>query len=95
MVTMYHLDGDALVLTHYCAMGNQPRMRLAEATPSDLRFEFAGGTNLDPGRDGHIHAAHFHFLDPAHLEAEWTVYRAGKAVGANRYAIARSPASSP
>src|SRR5258708_405565 len=24
MLNTYHLDGDALVMTHYCAMGNQP-----------------------------------------------------------------------
>jgi len=93
MVTMYHLDGDALVLTHYCAMGNQPRMRLAEATPKDLRFEFTGGTNLRPEKDGHIHSALLRFLDPTHLQAEWTVYRDGKPVGANRYTIARATAA--
>src|SRR6516165_1621351 len=27
MVTLYHLDGAELILTHYCMMGNQPRMR--------------------------------------------------------------------
>src|SRR5258706_16398214 len=26
MVTMYHLDGDKLELTHYCVIGNQPHM---------------------------------------------------------------------
>src|SRR5688572_4688296 len=27
MVTVYHMDGNDLVLTHYCSGGNQPRMR--------------------------------------------------------------------
>jgi hypothetical protein len=26
MVNVYHMDGDDLVVTHYCATGNQPRM---------------------------------------------------------------------
>ena len=26
MHSMYHLDGDRLVMTHYCMAGNQPRM---------------------------------------------------------------------
>src|SRR5437879_51499 len=30
MVTMIHADGDALLLTHYCMLGNQPQMK---ATP--------------------------------------------------------------
>ena len=29
MINMYYQDGNDLVLTHYCAGGNQPTMRLA------------------------------------------------------------------
>src|SRR3954463_13673328 len=27
MISLYHLDGTDLVMTHYCALGNQPRMK--------------------------------------------------------------------
>src|SRR5713226_971817 len=27
MLTVYHLDGERLLLTHYCMAGNQPRMQ--------------------------------------------------------------------
>ena len=27
MISMYHPDGDKILMTHYCAVGNQPRMR--------------------------------------------------------------------
>ena len=37
MISMFHMDGDRLLLTHYCAVGNQPRMALH---PS---FEFRRG----------------------------------------------------
>jgi hypothetical protein len=53
MVTMYHRDGTGLVATHYCSMGNQPRMRAPEADAKTIRFRFADITNLKPG-DGHI-----------------------------------------
>lgn len=26
MVTVYHMDGEKLMMTHYCSAGNQPRM---------------------------------------------------------------------
>ena len=31
-MTVFHPDHDDLVLTHYCAQGNQPRLRVAELT---------------------------------------------------------------
>ena len=30
MISVYHLDGSDLVMTHYCMLGNQPRMRAAK-----------------------------------------------------------------
>ena len=35
MVTMYHLDGDDLILTHYCSLGNQPRLRAEPGKDSE------------------------------------------------------------
>ena len=93
MITMYHLDGDALVLTHYCAMGNQPRMRLSSASPGELRFDFAGGSNLDAAKDAHVHAGLIKFLGPNRLEAEWAVYQGGKQVGTNRFTLERRAAA--
>ncbi len=47
MTNMYSMDGDALIVTHYCAMGNQPRMRCkAESAPGVLHFVRDGGTNI-------------------------------------------------
>src|SRR5436305_10042303 len=47
MITMFHLDGDRLMMTHYCGAGNQPRMK-AEASPDGktIPFEFLDATNL-------------------------------------------------
>jgi len=45
MITMYHPDGDGLALTHYCMLGNQPRMRAAkDQKPGVIKFEGDGGT---------------------------------------------------
>lgn len=41
MTNMYHMDGDTLIVTHYCAVGNQPRMRAQAAAASADRIAFA------------------------------------------------------
>src|SRR5437762_190201 len=56
MLSVYHVDGADLVMTHYCMLGNQPRMKADPKSPKDqIRFQFAGGTNFDPAKDMHMH----------------------------------------
>ncbi len=90
MRSVYFMDGGELVLTHYCAMGNQPRMKLSAAsTDRELVFDFAGGTNLDPAKDAHVHAGRIKLLGPDALDAEWTVWAGGKQTGSNRFVLER------
>jgi hypothetical protein len=90
MRSVYHLDGGELVMTHYCAMGNQPRVKLAPASTRDeLVFEFAGGTNLDPKKDVHVHSGKIRFAGADELEAEWAVFKGEAPAGANRFVLAR------
>ena len=79
MMTVYHLDGDELVATHYCAMGNQPRFKLDSASTASegLHFAFAGGSNMQPG-DAHVHEATIRIVDADHVEATWSAWKDGK-----------------
>jgi hypothetical protein len=79
MVTVYHLDGSDLVLTHYCMEGNQPRMR-AKATGSRLDFAFDGGTNIDPKQTRHMNSAWLDVVGPDEIRNQWTEIEAGKTV---------------
>jgi hypothetical protein len=58
MLSVYHMDKGRLLMTHYCALGNQPRMKLntRKSTATKLVFDFDGGTNLNPRRDMHMHS---------------------------------------
>jgi len=80
MVTVYHADGESVLLTHYCIAGNQPRMRLAGFDPATrtARFEFLDGANI-PNRDtGHMDSAVFTLTDADHFTTKWSWYQAGK-----------------
>src|SRR5262245_8671047 len=79
MVSVYHLDGAELVMTHYCMLGNQPRMKADPKSPANqLRFQFAGGTNLDPAKDKHMHDGTITFLDDDHIEWSGSAWENGK-----------------
>jgi hypothetical protein len=49
-MTVFHPDHADLVLTHYCAQGNQPRLRAVTASADTVVFRFADATNLSPGQ---------------------------------------------
>ena len=80
MMTMIHLDGERLMLTHYCVAKNQPRL-IATSFAEDgktITFTFLDGTNM-PSRDrGHMDKAVFHFVDDSHVSSRWTWYQDGK-----------------
>jgi hypothetical protein len=79
MISLYHLDGSELLLTHYCAIGNQPRLRLdrAASRPEQLRFTFVSGTNMDPAKDMHIHGLTLE-TTPDGLRHDWMSWKDGK-----------------
>src|SRR5689334_14947179 len=69
MVSVYHLDKGELVMTHYCALGNQPRMKAdPKSPPNQIKWVFTGGTNLDPTKDAHMHGGTLTFIDDDHIE---------------------------
>jgi hypothetical protein len=47
-ITVFHPDGEGLVLTHYCAQGNQPRLRVVSDRDSIVVFRHFDATNLRP-----------------------------------------------
>ena len=90
MVTMYHLDAGQVVLTHYCAMGNQPRMALEpDSTAGKLVFHFVSAGNLASPDAVHMHSGTITFMDPDRIEASWDVFEKGAKVGENKFFLTR------
>ena len=78
MVTMYHLDKDQLVMTHYCAAHNQPTMKLVpDSDPEALHFVFVSGMNMDI-KDMHMHELKFKFLSKDHVMENWQAWSDGQ-----------------
>lgn len=89
MVTMYHTDGPRVMLTHYCAARNQPRMTLEPSSdPNVYTFTFSGGTNMHDA-DLHMHAARITFVDADHISSVWTSMKDGKPAGETRFDLTR------
>lgn len=91
MVTVYHLDGEDLVMTHYCATGNQPRLRLDPKRSSgiELFFDFVSGSNMDPAKDVHIHSGKFRWNGPDSVDSEWVAYKDGRPDHAAKFSLTR------
>ena len=80
MLTIYHQDGPAeLKLTHYCALRNQPQMKLRAVEEAGvLQFDFAGGTNFDPAKDRHVHETTLRVIDKDTIESTSIGYNQGR-----------------
>ena len=78
MVSIYTADGQDLIMTHYCVLGNQPRMKADPKSPENqIVFRFAGGTNLNPAKDKHMHEATLTIVGDDRIEVKGTGWENG------------------
>jgi hypothetical protein len=78
MVSVYFDNKGHLTMTHYCALRNQPRMKLQKADAQNLNFMFAGGTNIDPKKDAYMRSLMITVVDRNHSIEKWTLFEDGK-----------------
>ena len=78
VTTIYHRDGNDMVLTHDCAGGNQPRMRARTVDRNTVAFEFDGGTHFNPAVDPHMHEAQIEFISADEIRAHWKSWNKGQ-----------------
>ena len=80
MATVFHLDGDRLMLTHYCVARNQPRL-VATSVSADgkvIEFAFHDATNLRSRDAGHMNRAVYTIESPDRYRSRWTFSQNGQ-----------------
>jgi hypothetical protein len=80
MLTVYYIDRDRLLLTHYCVIGNQPRLQEQSFNPEtgEIIFGFLDATNLVNSNAAHMHNGKIRIVDGNHLVSEWQLYENGQ-----------------
>jgi hypothetical protein len=77
-MTVYTMDGDRLLATHYCPQGNAPRLRFTSTDASGAyRFDFLDGANLQDPEGSHEHAFRLRLDDPDAITRSETYIRNG------------------
>ena len=88
MVNLFTPDANGLTMTHFCSMGNQPRMRLASADNGVLRFEFLDAGNLKSRNDPHMDSVEL-AIQGDRLTEKWAMYQDGKISGYHTFEFKR------
>jgi len=91
MVTLYHLDGDDLILKHYCVMNNQPEMKVEKSDNlNNFTFKCTGhGTNMKSENDTHMHQGEIIFTDRNHVNSTWQLSSKGKIINTFNLTLVR------
>jgi hypothetical protein len=81
MMTMFTVDGDHLIATHYCSAGNQPQMvteTISEPQNKALVFSLVRVTGMKTPEDWHNTGLEVLLEDNDHLTQKWTYLYKGK-----------------
>jgi len=91
MVSMFYLDGDRLMMTHFCPSKNQPRMKATISPDGNIiTFDFLDATNLATPETGHMHRAVYILGGKDQLAEEWTWRQNGQETK-ERFELHRKP----
>jgi hypothetical protein len=90
MVSVYCAEGGKMVMTHYCSMGNQPKMSLKKNSDKMMDFQMNGTSGIASAKDAHMHQMKITWKDKDHISESWTMYMDGKAQPGAVFELARA-----
>lgn len=91
MMTMFSVDGDHLIATHYCDAQNQPQMAtkaIIDPSMKSLAFSFVRVTGMKAPGDYHNTGVEVILEDKDHQTQKWTSLTDGK-TGTNVFHLTR------
>ena len=94
MTNLYHMDGNSIVCTHYCAGGNQPRMVAGSVEQTEdgpvIDFKLDSVSNFVEGQDHYMGGLKLTLVDANTLHQDWMSYDAeGKEAGTITFVLKR------
>lgn len=89
MTNMYHMDGSSIVCTHYCAMGNQPRMIASPTDGPTLHFKLDRVSNLRAPDEQYMGEMVLTFKGPDTIEQRWTSLKQGEVAHESVFTLTR------
>ncbi len=79
MVSVWHDNKNRkLIMTHYCAEHNQPKLILKEWDQKKLTMDFSSDSEIDVAKESHIHSAAIEFDGENRMTHNWTSFKDGK-----------------
>ena len=91
MITVYHGDGNnKLLMTHYCMLGNQPRLQLGAREGNSFDFHYLDGAGIDRQKTGHMGRMRMTIIDENTFEQEWAYFENGKELNVTKFLFVRN-----
>ena len=85
MTTIYHLNLDELVMTHYCSLGNQYYFIAdPESNENKISLNFIKLENMKNSNEHHIHHHALKFLDNNEMISHWGSWKDQEPFGIDR-----------
>lgn len=79
MVSVYHDNKKKeLVMTHYCAEHNQPKLILTGMDKNNLTMDLSSDSDIDAAKETHIHSVSIQFEGNNKMTHMWTSHKDGK-----------------
>ncbi|MEM7393688.1 MAG: hypothetical protein AAF492_15190 [Verrucomicrobiota bacterium] len=88
MVSMYHDEKGKLSMTHYCMLGNQPKMKMTGSKDNQISMKLAKKKSIKKD-EMHVHGLVIELVDENNIKQTWSSYVGDKPMGDMTVSLSR------